>query len=278
MVIMNPVLIAYRKRIAQLLSQKLLEIDPVCAVTDAFPELQHFLHMLVDLIASRSAIVNDTFLKERTAHGKGLSAELRRYDAALPVEIHIRQIDAGHAFVLVGAENTLIINGNKAFKLRPELPDIPGQILQDVDTLGSADGEDDDIAELRAVIPVEISHIAETVNQRLAAGNNIADHQSAVRHHGQLAVLDLQSRDLLIFKDTLTGQEADVMNTDVLPVTALLQRIVESASQNRKNIGSGHLLLLLQIIKHLGCGGNQTVIHLIAYNLRRIQKLSGLRL
>ena len=67
-----------------------------------------------------------------------------------------------------------------------------------------SDRKDDDIAQLCAVFPVKISHIAQAVDQRLAARNDVTDHQCAVRHHGQLTVFDLQSCDLLICEDALT--------------------------------------------------------------------------
>ena len=47
--------------------------------------------------------------------------------------------------------------------------------------------------------------IAQAVDQRLAACDDITDHQRAVRHHRQLAVFDFQSGDFFVFKHAFTG-------------------------------------------------------------------------
>ena len=47
--------------------------------------------------------------------------------------------------------------------------------------------------------------IAQAVDQRLAACDDITDHQRAVRHHRQLAVFDFQPGDFFVFKHALTG-------------------------------------------------------------------------
>ena len=47
--------------------------------------------------------------------------------------------------------------------------------------------------------------IAQAVDQRRAACDDITDHQRAVRHHRQLAVFDFQSGDFFVFKHALTG-------------------------------------------------------------------------
>ena len=101
------------------------------------------------------------------------------------------------------------------------------------------------------MISVKISYIAKAVDQSLSTCNDVTDHQCAVRHHSKFAVLDLQTCDLFFFKYTLTGKKADIMNTDMLSVACLFQRIVQRASKNRKNICCRNLLLFLQIIKHL---------------------------
>ena len=205
MVGMNPVFIADRKRIAKFFLQQFSKINLVCPLFDPIPELQNFLYMLVDLIASRTAIIDNTFFKQRAAHGKCLPTEFRSHDTTLPVEIHIRKVDAGHPFILVHTEDSFIIYGNKSFKLRPELPDIPGQIFQDLDSFGPTDGENDNISQFCTVIPIKIGHIAKTMNQGLTTGNNVSYHQCAVRNHRQLTVFDLQSRNLFLLKYTLTG-------------------------------------------------------------------------
>ena len=90
--------------------------------------------MLVDFIASCTAIVDDAFFKQRIAHGKRFSSELRCNDTVFPVEIDIRQIDSGYALVLIGAEDSFVIYGDKAFKLRPELADFFCEAFQDFDS------------------------------------------------------------------------------------------------------------------------------------------------
>ena len=92
--------------------------------------------------------------------------------------------------------------------------------------MADADRKDDNIAKLRAMTSIEVRHIAEAMDQRLAAGDDISNQQRAVRHHRQLAVFDLKTCNLFLHKHTLTGEEADIMNADVLPVAALLERVV----------------------------------------------------
>ena len=228
----------------------------------------------MDLITSCTAIIDDTFFKKRTAHGKCFSSEFRRNNTTLPVEIHVRKVDPGNALVLIGTEDSFIINSDKAFELRPEFTDLCSKLLKDIDSLGSADCKNNDITESCAMISVKISHIAKTVDQSLSTCNDVTDHQCAVRHHSKLAVFDLQTCDLFFFKYTLTGKKADIMNTDMLSVACLFQRIVQRASKNRKNICCRNLLLFLQIIKHLRSRRNKAVVYLITYYFRCIQKLS----
>ena len=47
--------------------------------------------------------------------------------------------------------------------------------------------------------------IAQAVDQRLPAGDDVPDHQGGVRNHRQLAVLDLKPRNLLVGKHPLAG-------------------------------------------------------------------------
>ena len=54
-------------------------------------------------------------------------------------------------------------------------------------------------------IDLGVFAIAQAVDQRLAACDDITDHQRAVRHHRQLAVFDFQSGDFFVFKHALTG-------------------------------------------------------------------------
>ena len=109
--------------------------------------------MLMDLISSGAAIVDNAFLKQRIPHGKGFSSKLRCDDAVFPVEIHVRKIDPGYALVLIGAEDSLIVNGDKSLEVRPVLADLAGKLLQDLDSLGAADGEDDDVPKLGSMLP-----------------------------------------------------------------------------------------------------------------------------
>ena len=52
------------------------------------------------------------------------SSKLRCDDAVFPVEIHVRKIDPGYALVLIGAEDSLIVNGDKSLEVRPVLADL----------------------------------------------------------------------------------------------------------------------------------------------------------
>ena len=101
------------------------------------------------------------------------------------------------------------------------------------------------------MIAIEVGHIAQAVDQRFTGGDDVADHQGAVRHHGELAVLDLKPCHFTVNKHTLAREEADIMHADMLFIAALLQRIVQSAAENGKNIGAGDLFLLLEIVHHL---------------------------
>ena len=159
----------------------------------------------MNLIASCPAIVDDTFFKKRTAHGKCLSSELRRDDSILPVEVHIRKVDSWHTFILISTENSFIIHGNEPFKFRPELTDLSGKILKNLNSLCSTNCENDNIAKLCSVLPVKICHIAQAVDQSLPTCNDISDHQCAVRNHGKLTIFDFKPCNLFIRKYTLTG-------------------------------------------------------------------------
>ena len=68
------------------------------------------------------------------------------------------------------------------------------------------------------------------------------------------------------------------MHTDMLPVAAFFQRIVQRTPKDGEDICRRHFFLLLQIIQHLGGRRNQAVIDLIAYDFRRVEQLSRLRL
>ena len=124
----------------------------------------------MDLISSGAAIVDNAFLKQRIPHRKGFSSKLRCDDAVFPVEIHVRKIDPGYALVLIGAEDSLIVNGDKSLEVRPVLADLAGKLLQDLDSLGAADGEDDDVPKLGPMCPVEIGYIAQAVDQLVSRG------------------------------------------------------------------------------------------------------------
>lgn len=76
------------------------------------------------------------------------------------------------------------------------------------------------------MISVKISHIAKAVDQSLSTCNDVTDHQCTVRNHCKFAVLDLKTCDLFFFKYTLTGKKADIVNTDMLSVASLFQRVV----------------------------------------------------
>ena len=76
------------------------------------------------------------------------------------------------------------------------------------------------------MISVKISHIAKAVDQSLSTCNDVTDHQCTVRNHCKLTVLDFQTCDLFFFKYTLAGKKADIVNTDMLSVACLFQRIV----------------------------------------------------
>ena len=160
--------------------------------------------MLMDFIASCTAVVDDAFFKQRIAHGKSFSSELRCNDTVFPVEIDIRQIDSGYALVLIGAEDSFVIYGDKAFKLRPELTDFFGETFQNLDSGCAADRKDDNVAKGSTMLTIEIGYVAQAVDQRLTRCDDIADQKCASRNHRQLAVLDFQSCDFFLFKDTLT--------------------------------------------------------------------------
>ena len=94
MVLLDPVFVADRCRVSNLFIKQFFKIELICSLFDSFPEFQNFLYMLMNLITSCPAIVDDTFLKKWAAHGKCLSSELRRDDSVLPVEVHIRKVDS----------------------------------------------------------------------------------------------------------------------------------------------------------------------------------------
>ena len=186
--------------------------------------------MLMDLITSCAAIVDNTFFKKRAAHGKCLSSKFRCNDSALPVEVNIRKIDPGNTFILIGCKNPLIKYRDKSFKLRPELTDLFCQVLKNIDSLGSTNGKDDNITKFCSVLSVKISHITETMDQSFTTCDDITDHQRTVRNHSQFAVLDLKSGHFIFRKNTLAGKEANIMDTDMLFITSLLKRIIQCTS------------------------------------------------
>ena len=99
--------------------------------------------------------------------GKSFSSELRCNDTVFPVEIDIRQIDSGYALVLIGAEDSFVIYGDKAFKLRPELTDFFGETFQNLDSGCAADRKDDNVAKGSTMLTIEIGYVAQAVDQRL---------------------------------------------------------------------------------------------------------------
>ena len=144
--------------------------------------------------------------------------------------------------------------------------------------MGAADGKQNNVAKLGPLGAVVIRHIAQALHQSLAGGDNVADHQGAVGHHGELTVFDGQAGHVPCFVEhPLAGQEADVVDANVLPVAAFLQRIVEGAPENGEDIRGGDLPLLLEVIEHLRGGVEQGGVHLIAHHLRVVHKLSGFR-
>ena len=98
----NPLFVGCAKRAAELLLEQSGEVDPVGLLQHFIPEIENLLDMLVDFIASCTAIVDDAFFKQRIAHGKRFSSELRCNDTVFPVEIDIRQIARLAAEVLAG--------------------------------------------------------------------------------------------------------------------------------------------------------------------------------
>ena len=144
--------------------------------------------------------------------------------------------------------------------------------------MGSADGKQNDVAKPCALGAVVVRHIPQALDKGLTGGDNVADHQGAVGHHGELAVLDGKAGHLSgLIEYPFAGQEADVMHADVLPVAAFLQRIVEGPAENGENVGGGNLPLLLEIEEHLRSGVEQGGIHFVANNLRMVHELSGFR-
>ena len=118
----------------------------------------------MDLITSGTTVINNTFFKKRRAHGQRLAAELRGYDAIFPEKVNVRKIDAGDTLVLVSGENALVINGDKALKIRPEFADITGEVFKNIDSLRAADGKKNNIAKLRAVFSVKVGDVAQAVD------------------------------------------------------------------------------------------------------------------
>ena len=85
---------------------------------------------------------------------------------------------------------------------------------------------------------IVFDNIAEALHQRITGGDDITDEQSTVWHRSQLAVLYIQPADGTFFiKDTLTGQEADGVDSDMLTAAAFLQREIQRPSENRQDIG-----------------------------------------
>lgn len=114
---------------------------------------------------------------------------------------------------------------------------------------------DDRIAQLGPLLAVIVDHIAQAVHKRLAGGDDVADQQRAVRHGGKLAVFDLKAPHLAVFKNALARHKADVVDADVLFVAALLQRVVQSAPQDREDIRRRDLLFLLQVTRKIKSWG-----------------------
>ena len=74
---------------------------------------------------------------------------------------------------------------DKSFKLRPELADLFCQVLKNIDSPGSSNSKDDNITKFCPTFSVKISHITETMDQCFTTCDDVTDHQSTVRNHGQ---------------------------------------------------------------------------------------------
>ena len=259
------------------LQQRLL-VDLVGTRENAVPEFQHLFNVLVDFVTACTAIVDRALLKQRILHGKRLTAELRRHNAALPVKVDERTVDAGNALVafLVAAENALVVHGDEALKVRPVGADFFSQLFENLNALRTADGKQQNVAQLGVLLAVIVGDIAQALHKRLARGDDIADHQRAVGHHGQLAVFDIERHLIILAEHALTGHKADVMHADMLLVAAFLERVVECAAQNRQNVRRSDLFLLLEVVHHLRGSRHERRIHLVADNLRMVHQLAGL--
>ena len=62
----------------------------------------------------------------------------------------------------------------------------------------------------------------------------------------------------------------------MLPVAAFLQRVVQRAPENGEDVCGGDLPLLLEIVEHLGGGGDQTGVDFVADDLGMVHQLPGL--
>ena len=125
---------------------------------------KNFLYMLMNLITSCTAIINNTFLKQRISHGQSLSSEFRRNNTIFPVEVYVRKIDSGYTLILISAENSLIIYCDKSLKFRPEFTDFFRQTFQNRNSCSTANRKNDNIAKSCTVFSVEICYITQTVN------------------------------------------------------------------------------------------------------------------
>ena len=234
----------------------------------------------MDLVAAGAAVVDRALFKKGILHRERLATEGRGNDAAFPVEVDQRAVDAGNALVslFIAAENALVIHRDKSLEARPVHTDLLRQLFQDLNALRAADREEDDIAQLGPLLAVIVDHIAQAVHKRLAGGDDVADQQRAVRHGGKLAVFDLKARHLAVFKNALARHKADVVDADVLFVAALLQRVVQGSPQDREDIRRRDLLFLLQVVHHLRGRRHERGVHLVAHHLRMVHQLSRLGL
>ena len=197
--------------------QQFKDIDAAASFADRFPVFKHFPDMFVDLIAARPAIVDDAFFKDRISLRERDPAVFRIDDPLFtPVEIDIFDLDPGNAGILITAEHAAVEGDVKTFEFRPEAADLLCHLFGDLNSSRTADRKGEDILQPCIVLLVEIQHMIETVNKSLAARDDISHEQSPVRYDRQFAVAGIQSDDLLTVKNTLAGQETDVMHRNAL--------------------------------------------------------------
>ena len=201
-------------------------------------------------------------------------AEVRRDDAAAPVEVDVGDVHASASLVLVHAEDPFVEHAGETFELRPDAPYPRSKLLHEADGLCASYGEEYDFLNA-ASAPAETVHdLLHAHPQGVSAGDDVAYHQRAVLLDVELLVTDVQAGDDAILDDAFAGDEIHVAHRDAFGVAALFERVVEPSAEYGQNTDFAVQTSVDEVVKGGECGGNHATVGVETDDFRRSHELA----